>query len=445
LEAENRELRARLNQNSGNSSRPPSSDPPQAQAQRRKKPPTGRKPGGQLGHPGYKRSTLPEKQVDEFVPVYPQQCTQCGCRLKGKGRLVSSHQVTEIPKIKPKTTEYQQYGEECPCGKFNVGALPEGVPKGNFGPGVMGMVGYMSGRLRLAKRVIRDALGDMFGVELSVGTVSNIEKKLSVALEKPYQKACRYVKNHSVRHADETGWREGKKKAWLWLAATPLVTVFLISLSRGRDTAKAMLGTGWGYLITDRWNAYGYWAVKMRQLCWSHLKRDFEGFMDRGKPAARIGKKLLREVDNMFGLWHRVRDGTLARSTFQRKMRPIRRRVERLLRKGARCAGPSVPGKCKQILKLAPALWTFVRVKGIEPTNNFGERQIRHAVQYRKVCFGTHSPEGSRFVERMLTTIMTLRQQNRNVLDYLTLAACASILGKSASSLLPSPTKRAAA
>lgn len=103
----------------------------------------------------------------------------------------------------------------------------------------------------------------------------------------------------------------------------------------------------------------------------------------------------------MFELWRRVRDGTLARTRFQVYRSPIRQAIERLLQKGTRRGEPQTEDMCERVLKVAPALWTFVRVEGIEPTHNAAKRATRPAVLHRKGCFGTHSEEGSRFVERI--------------------------------------------
>ncbi len=86
---------------------------------------------------------------------------------------------------------------------------------------------------------------------------------------------------------------------------------------------------------------------------------------------------------------------------------------------------------------MEPALWTFAYVEGVEPTNNAGELRIRHGVMWRKTSFGTDSPSGSRFVERILTVVTTLRMQRRNVLDYVTAACEAALYGKAPPSLLP--------
>jgi transposase len=299
------------------------------------------------------------------------------------------------------------------------------------------MVAYLSGKGHLSKRQIEEAMEDLFGVFISLGGVHAAEQAVSQALEVPVEEARSYVQQAQVVNADETGWKEGAKRAWLWVATTTWVTVFLIHAKRGAVGAQALLGQFAGYLVSDRWHGYLGWNLWMRQLCWAHLIRDFKGFTERGERSARIGRALLREVRKMFGLWHRVRDGTLARSTFRAYMGPIRRRMERLLVRGACCGESKTEGMCKQILKLSPALWTFVRVEGVEPTNNAAERAIRPAVLYRKGCFGTQSPQGSRFVERILTAVTTLRQQKRNVLDYLTEACEAALAGKAAPSLLP--------
>jgi transposase len=306
-----------------------------------------------------------------------------------------------------------------------------------MGPALQAMIAYLTGKLRLSKRAAQEALEDLFDVKVSTGSIAAAEQTVSQALAAPVEAARRFVQAQPVVNADETGWRQGRKRAWLWAAATPWVSVFLIHLSRGADAARALLGNFAGYLTTDRWNGYNGWRLRRRQICWAHLIRDFTGFTERGAKAARIGCALRAEANKMFELWRRVRDRTLTRSSFQVYMSPIRQAVEALLRKGTRCGEPKTEGMCEMILKVAPALWTFVRVPGVEPTNNAAERAIRPAVLYRKGCFGTHSAEGSRFVERILTVTTTLRQQGRSVLDFVTQACVAAAHHRRPPSLLP--------
>jgi transposase len=192
-------------------------------------------------------------------------------------------------------------------------------------------------------------------------------------------------------------------------------------------------------LVTDRWSAYTWYPTWRRQLCWAHLVRDIEAMIERGGQSQVIGEALGTQVRQMFHDWHRVRDGTLAHASFASYMRPIRQEVERLLDAGQSCGAPKTEGTCRELLKRRQALWTFVRHAGVEPTNNAAERALRPAVLWRKGSFETHSPEGSRFVEAMMTVVATLKQQHRNVLDYLTGACEAALYGKIAPALLPTP------
>lgn len=453
LKAEIEILKARLNQNSRNSSKPPSSDPPTTPP-RPVKSPSGRTPGGQPGHEGHHRPLLPPDQVSQIVVVKPERCEECRRSLKGSDPDPLRHQVTELPELAAQTTEYQRHRLSCGgCGQTTLGALPEGVPQGAFGPRLQAMLAYLSGQAHLSKRQIEELLEDAFGVSISLGSVVAAQQAVSEAVAPAVEEAKVYMQHQRVAYADETGWKEGnaqetpgrRKKAWLWVAVTRRVTVFLIHASRGTQAARALLGRFVGYLVTDRWNAYNDWPVRKRQVCWAHLIRDFVGFMERGKRSARIGAALLEEVQKMFSLWHRVRGGTLSRSSFRVYLGPIRRRVQKLLRRGTRCGEPKTEGMCSMILKLAPALWTFARIEGVEPTNNTAERTVRPAVLYRKGCFGTQSAAGSRFVERIFTVVATLRQQGRNVMDYLTLACVRAQAGEKTPSLLPRSTRVAVA
>lgn len=421
------ELEARLNQNSSNSSRPPSSDPP-GTSRSAKPTTTGRRPGGQPGHKQSKRELLPPEQVDEVIELpAPKKCGRCHRRLLGRVVDFLRHQFIETPPIKPVVTEYRCHGREClDCGTATYAELPPEVAGHTFGERLTGIIVLLSGKYRLSKRKVRDALSDLLGVRLSLGSVSNREAETTLALAAPVLEAEKFIRAADFANADETGWFEGKangraKRAWLWVVATSRVVLFRISTSRGGEVAKALLGEDFtGFLTTDRWCGYNWYDIALRQLCWSHLTRDFQSFIDRGGEGARIGALLMKERNRMFKWWHRVRDGTLPRVTFERRMKKVRKSVGRLLREASARAHGKTAGMATEILKLENAMWTFVQVEGLEPTNNFGEQTIRHAVMYRKTSFGTQSPEGSRFVERILTTVMTLKQQKRNVLEFLT-------------------------
>jgi transposase len=222
------------------------------------------------------------------------------------------------------------------------------------------------------------------------------------------------------------------------------VTVFLVRMSRSGAVARALLGeTCAGILVTDRYRAYTWYPVRWRQRCWAHRLRDIEAMMERGGGSQAIGEALQRQARQMLHWWHRVREGTLSRSSFRSSMSPVRREVERRLEAGSTCGVPKTEGMCREILKLHQALWTFVQVDGVAPTHKAAERALRPGVLWRKGSFGTQSEEGSRFVESMMTVVTTLQQQQRNVLEYLTEACEAALRGDAAPSLLPASDQKA--
>jgi len=437
LQEQVRTLQEQLNQTSRNSSRPSSSDPPQHKRPRR--PRSKRRRGGQPGHPGHTRTLIPVEEVDEVVVLKPAQCTRCHAPLRGDDPRPWRHQIIEIPPLKPVVTEYQWHQLGCvACGEVTRAPWPEGVPSGTYGPRVQATVALYTGSYRLSKRTTQQMMDDVFGVPLSVGTISQLEQATTAAVVAPVEEARTSVHAQAVAHLDETSWRQGDKRAGLWVAVTSWVTVFVVRMSRGGPVARALWGeTFAGLLVTDCYSAYNWYPVRWRQLCWAHLLRDFAAMRGRGGRSEEIGDALLTQAHQMFTWWHRVRQGTLRRSTFRSSMTPLCREGERLLAAGSRCGVPKTAGTCRDILKRREALWTFVQVEGVEPTNNTAERSIRPGVLWRKGSFGTQSEEGSRFVESMMTVVSTLKQQQRNVLEYLTAACEAALRGEEAPSLLP--------
>src|SRR5437899_3377524 len=445
LQEQNHALQEQLNQTSRNSSRPPSSDPPQNERPRRPRSP--RRRGGQPGHPGHTRTLIPVEEVDEVVDIKPEQCMYCHAPLSGGDPKPWRHQVIEIPPIKPRVTEYQWDQLVCSGGcEVTRAPWPEGVPSGTYGPRVQATVALYTGSYRVSKRTTQQVMDEVFGVPLSVGTVSQLEQATTAAVAAPVEEARTSVHEQAVAHLDETSWRQGDKRAWLWVAVTSWVTVFVVRLSRGGQVARELLGATFaGILVTDRYSAYNWYPVRWRQLCWAHLLRDFEAMRGRGGASEEIGDALLAQAHQMFTWWHRVRDGTLQRASFRSYMSPLRREVERLLEAGSRCGVPQTAGTCRDILKRREALWTFVQVEGVEPTNNTAERSIRPGVLWRKGSLGTQSAEGSRFVESLVTVVATLQQQQRHVLESLTAACEAALRGEAAPSLLPESDQKAQA
>jgi transposase len=347
--------------------------------------------------------------------------------------------VIEIPRVVAKVVEYRMHTLHCAgCGIATRAKLPEGVPQGAFGPRLQAMMAVCAGRYHLSKRMIEEMVSDFFGVEISLGSISNLEEETSEALAESFSEAARAVQNERVVHADETSWTCAKQKAWMWVAIGVNVAVFLIRRSRGKNVARELLGAAFaGILNSDRWCAYNWVDTRRRQLCWAHLIRHFAGFESYGAEASQLGQELLGLCEWMFEYWHRVRDGTLSRQEFREWMQLTRRAIISCLIRGARGSSTKVAGVCREILQLRGALFTFVREEGVEPTNNTAERAIRPAVLWRKGSFGSDSERGARFVERVMTVVTTLRLQNRNVLDFLTAACEARLRGDPAPALLP--------
>ena len=442
LRAEISALKEALARSSRNSSRPPSSDGPQAKTRSNKRP-SGRKAGGQPGHKKHERALVPLEKVDQVIECIPNHCEECLGPLQGEDPEPHRHQVAELPPVEPLITEYRQHRLDCHgCGHRTMGELPPGVPTRAFGPTVDAVIAILLGVYRMTKRQVAELLRDLFGLPISVGAVIGCQQAASAAVAGPVAEAHASIKTQAVKHADETGWRQGirRSRVWLWTVVTHHVVVFMIHARRNAAAAKELLGSWSGVLVSDRHGAYGWWPDCRRQFCWAHLKRDLQAIVERGAESERVGMAMLEEVDRMFAWWHRVRDGTLARSTFRVYMRTLQRRFEALLAEGATIAHPKTRNTCARLLAQGDALWTFVYFEGVEPTNNCAEQVIRHGVLLRKISYGTHSEAGSRFIERMLTVHATLRCQQRNVLDFMRDACTTAILGRPAPSLLPTKT-----
>ncbi len=458
LEIENQQLREKINRNSGNSHSPPASDPPNRQ-KRQKKKPRGKKRGGQPGHRGHSRPLYPVEECSSLTDHYPQTCDCCGERLTGVDPNPYRHQVVEIPPIKLHIEEHRLHQLSCPhCGEKTRAVLPEEVEASGYRERVVAIVSVLSGMYRHSHRMVVSAMSDLFGVKMSLGTVNRLRTEASEAVSEPVEEAKAYVQSAPVVGADETGFGQGnadgqnphQKSAWLWVAVTPLVSFFSVMLSRATAAAQSLLGESFsGILNSDRYNAYNWVDMAQRQLCWAHLKREFTKISERSGVSRQLGRDLLAQQKKLFRLWHRVRDGTLSRSEFQSLVSPLRQRVKDLLAQGAdypigsseKTPLAKTVRTCRQLLKVEPALWLFVTVEGLEPTNNAAERAIRPAVLWRRTSFGSQSQAGSVFVARMLTVVTSLRSQNRNVLEFMTQAVRASRQGTLPPSLLPQPSQ----
>jgi transposase len=371
------------------------------------------------------------------IDCKPPECRWCGDALAGDDPEPLRHQVAEVPPVRPVVDEYRLHRLTCPrCRTTTRAALPPGVPAGAFGPRLRAILSVLAGAYRLGKRPVRQLATDLLGLSVSTGMICRLERRAAADLEAPVEGLREHVRRAASAHIDETSWWQGRDKMWLWTAVTKSATVFTIARSRGADVARGLLGVDRRKVVTsDRFKSYRW--IKRRQFCWAHVNRDLQAMIDRGGEAAEVGRRLLGHSERLFAWWRRVRDGTMARATMRCYVDTLRYSFRADLRRGVGCGCARTAGTCRELLAGETHLWTFVRVEGVEPTNNHAERALRHGVIYRKTSGGTDSESGSRFVERMLSVVATCRQQGVNVLDFLTRCYRAHLDGGPVPSLIP--------
>jgi transposase len=316
--------------------------------------------------------------------------------------------------------------------------IPDEVRRHAFGPRLAAAAVFLSSRCHGSKRVVVETFETLFGVPIALGSISNLEAEAAAALAPAHAEAQKAVREAPVKNADETGWSLAGKLCWLWMAATDLVACFKITAGRGKADFRKLLGEEiTGTVGSDRWHAYNFLDLANRQLCWAHLKRDFQKWLDRGGEGAAVGAAGLAAVKRIFERWRDFRQGAIDRPALAAAIRPARDELQRILETQENCADKRVRCFCRKILAVFPALWTFTRIDGVEPTNNHAERTLRLAVIWRKISFGSHSEGGCRFAERILTVAQTLRLQKRNVMNYLEQALEASRADRAIPSILP--------
>ena len=435
------ELKARLDQNSTNSSRPPSSDPIGVK-RKPPAPPSKKRRGGQNGHPRRMRALVPPERLASVTDCKPAECRRCGHLLNGEDADPRRHQVAELPPIEPEVHEYRLHRLGCPrCKTVTSGVLPGGVPRTSFGPRMHAALSVLTGAYRLSKRQVAQLCSDLLGLTISLGMIAKLERITADALERPVSELAEGIKTAGAANIDETGWRENGRKAWLWVVVTSLGIVFRVARSRAGSVARDLLGEQpRPIVISDRFPGYEWIGLKSRQICWAHLRRDMQAMIDRDGDGVEVGRRLLWQSGKLFEAWRKVRDGTIRRSTFLQTVAWLRPMVHLTLERGKACACPKTATTCVELLRLWDCLWTFTQVEGVEPTNNAAERALRHAVIWRRTSGGTDSEDGSRFVERMLSAVATCRQRHCDVLGFLTACLRARLDGTPAPSLLAGKT-----
>jgi transposase len=290
-----------------------------------------------------------------------------------------------------------------------------------FGPGLQAAVVALTARNRISRRDMSELLRELFGVRISVGAIDAICQRTAMLLVGPHERLCSGVLGSGAINVDETGWFLAGENRTMWTAATAQAAIFRIVEDRHRDRLIELLGPDFSGIVTsDRWWAYDLLDPEQRQACWSHLQRDFR-FHSEGLAAQKqFGETGLELTDRIFTAWHAYAEHQ-DRDRLKREMIPVQNELRELLQHAATKSKRHRLHRrfANNLLKLWPALWTFITNPGVTPTNNAAERSLRGPVIHRKLSHGNQSDDGERFTERSLSASVTRRLQHRSLLAYL--------------------------
>jgi transposase len=422
---------------SQNSSAAPSTDRPKTRQQRRaearekakelarQEGRPKREPGAQPGHPGSGRELLAEDELSEIVDHYPERCKGCGHEFSGSEKVPryrpGRHQVAELPASAVFYVEHRTHRLCCPECKAKTRADIGVWGESAFGALLQAMVVALTARNRVSRRDMPELLWELFGVRVSVGAVDAICQRTSGLLKDPHEQLTQAVLASGAINMDETGWYLAAENRTMWTMSTPEAAVFKIVEDRHQDRLKELIGEQFSGIVTsDRWWAYDLLDPEQRQACWSHLQRDFRFHSEGLAEQKTFGQAGLELTGRLFEAWHAFSEHqdrdrlTLDMQTVQNELRELLEHAtngskrHRLHRRFA-----------NNLLKLWPALWTFVTTPGVTPTNNAAERSLRGPVIHRKLSHGNQSDDGERFTERALSASVTCRLQHRSLLAYL--------------------------
>ena len=434
---------AALSTDSTNSSKPPSSDGPGVKKKDKK--PGRRKRGGQVGHKGKKRSLLPEGEMDHVVNIFPQACEECRKTLtpdvSGESASPLRHQVFDLPEIHPTKTEYRCHELPCACGHVTRAALPPAVADSNFGPGVHAAIAYLASVHRGTRRGMVEIMSAMFNLDISLGAICRILERVSLACEPEAEHIRENIAGSLALNIDETGWKTAGNNGWLWVFVSSVAVFFRVASSRGAKVLQSVLGESFSGIITsDDYSAYNkYHKSGVRQLCWAHLIRKLKALKDgRASPDAyQFARHMLKEAGTLFSYWHAFKESGCTREELWQASALIRGRMKSSCLRYRESSDKGVRTRARGFLKNWDILFTFLRVEGIEPTNNAAERAVRPAVQWRKICFGNQSFAGERFTERILTVTRTCQMRQKNPFQFLSHLMTAFFRQESLPSLIP--------
>ena len=333
------ELEDRLNQHSGNSSKPPSSDGPGITLPARPRPASGKKRGAQPGHKGQRRERHPHDARLCVESHYPQpDCPCCGGTLLAHDRPYQVHQVFDLPEVSYFVTEHQLFRATCTkCINTAEATLPDTVSGTQMGGNLLSYIALQSGQFHQSVSQIQQQLKQHFGLAFSRGAISEAQGRVSAMLTPTYQAIKQQVQSASLIHADETRHQRGGERRWMWMALSKIAVCFMTAYGRGIDAAKRLLGSELaGVLVTDQYAAYRFVDASQRQLCWAHVLRNVAAIAQSGEQVNQpIGARLVLLASSLFRARHRYENGELGKEQYLHRLRRYRQSWLKQLEQGA--------------------------------------------------------------------------------------------------------------
>jgi len=429
---------AKAQKDSGNSSKPPSSDivkPPRPKGKRK------RKRGGQPGHPRHERPPFEVDQVDECLQYCWPRCPDCGGPVEASAEPPDVIQQVEIIVKPTKVTEHR--GMPCWCGrcrKTHYAPIDEAVRRaGLVGPRLTALIAFLKCGCHCSFSTIRKFLRDVVGLSISRGQLAKLCAKVSDSLQVTYELLLKLLPTQAQLNVDETGHKDNGEAFWTWCFRAPLFTLFKISPSRGSDVLLEVLGTEFdGVLGCDYFSAYRKYMGDCNvlvQFCLAHLIRDVKFLTTH--PDARnhaYGRRLLDALRALFALIHRRPQLSATRFALELEDAGNLLRGEAIWRVPHTAQAQAI---ARRFEKHGDSYVRFITTPGIEPTNNLAEQAIRFVVLDRHVTQGTRGETGQRWSERVWTVLATCAQQTRSAFSFLCDAVSAFFQGVNGPTLVP--------
>ena len=428
---------AKLERNSSNSSKPPSSDitkPKEEQRQSGK-----RKIGGQKDHKSNWRLKFKPEEIDKVKKLKLSECPNCKNKLK-QIKEVKIYQQAELVDKPVIVTQYELQGARCKCcDKIFYPELPKGVITGQiFGPKLLALSGYMKSCMGVSISEISEFFTDVLKARISRAAVQNNILKVSEAIKPPYEELCQAVSNQAALNVDETGWKINGQKHWVWLFCNRIIALFVISKSRGCKVLEEVLGENFlGALTSDFYSAYVKYASPKQQFCLAHLIRDVKFLTTLPDDISKkFGIKLLSYMRRVFKLWH---SRTLySELQWKKKTDRFKKDLQKYLHNQDLPKHSEAHRVQRRLVKHFTASFRFLESpKVYEPTNNLAERTLRPLVRLRRMSQGSRGQAGSDWTARAASIVATCKIQNRSTWQFFQQAVNSYFFNSTAPSLIP--------